>query len=248
MNKRMVLIMGRPGVGKTRLAGTFPSPYFLDLENGAATAHPGKVRRMIISPDADILKNVNKVVTILKGKPQRDGGIVLQDEDEQEFLVQTLVVDSVDIIQQAVADFAIMKGARFKMERADWGILLNMMRPLSLLLMSLPISVVVIAHTKTTEGENNRVGAMDLALQGSLRAQMPAHFDTILHIAERERNQRVVLTQPNIKMNSRWLAKDRHNDLRALADKEGIIKLPANADGYPNNEIANAIMGVSDGG
>ena len=33
-----VCILGEPGAGKTRLAATFPTPFFLDMEKGAASA------------------------------------------------------------------------------------------------------------------------------------------------------------------------------------------------------------------
>jgi hypothetical protein len=134
------------------------------------------------------------------------------------------------------------------MERQDWGTLLNMMRPINMMLSSLPVHVVVTAHTKTRDGEQNRPGIMDLSVQGALRDQMPRWYDAILHLAELQNSQRVVVSQPTIFKGSRWLAKDRHNLLastymkKGKTEEYGVTDLPA-SEGYPTNLLAKAICG-----
>lgn len=243
MKSRMVLILGRPGVGKTRLAGSFPQPFFLDLENGADTAHPGEVRKIDIPTDAKTLATVKSTIQSLSACPYEDGALQTSYGP-----VQTVVVDSMDAIQQAVMDFDILKGSRIKMERADWGTILNMVRPTLLLLRNMPIHVVVTAHTKTSDGEGNKSGAMDLAVQGALRDQMPRWFDIILHIAELPNAKRALVTQGQIWNQYRWLAKDRHNALRPLADDKGLVQLGVDADFYPTSIVADAIIGVGNDG
>jgi hypothetical protein len=245
----MVLILGRPGVGKTRFAGTFPNPYFLDLEEGAATAHPGTVLRAVLPlDDRQILAKTKAFIRKVGKCPARDGGLVIE-KDGGEHVVRTLVVDSVDALQQAVMDFQILREGKFKMERGDWGTLLNAMRPVNMLLRSLPIHVVVTAHTKTRDGEQNRPGVMDLAVQGALRDQMPRWYDAILHIGEKEEGKRFVVCQPTIFNRSRWLAKDRHDALRPLWDTgskpKPVISLPA-PEGWPTREIAEVLCGNSE--
>jgi hypothetical protein len=235
----MVLILGRPGVGKTRLAGTFPQPFFIDLESGADTAHPGEIRKMDIPTNADTLKTLKASIHKL-GKNEFKDGALQTDVGP----VQTLVVDSMDAVQQAVMDFSILKGNKYRMERQDWGTILNMVRPTLLMLRNLPVHVVVTAHTKTTEGDGRKLGIMDLAVQGALKAQMPRWFDIILHIAERPKAKRALVTQGTVWNQYRWLAKDRHNALRPLTGADGLVDLPADEDYYPSDDVAKAVIGV----
>lgn len=239
MKSRMVLILGRPGVGKTRLAGSFPEPFILDLENGADTAYPGKVRKIDIPTDAKTLATVKATVQSMSQCPFEDGALQTSHGP-----VQTIVVDSMDAIQQAVMDFSILKGSKTKMERSDWGTILNMVRPTLLLLRNLPIHAVVTAHTKTRDGEQNKSGVMDLAVQGALRDQMPRWFDVIMHIAEQPNAKRMLVTQGQIWNQYRWLAKDRHNLLRPLADAKGLVQLDVDEDFYPCSAVADAIVGA----
>lgn len=240
--KSMTLILGRPGVGKTRLAGTFPDAFFLDTEGGARTAYPGVVKRQIVKPDAGVLSTVRTAVDKL-GKLRFENGALWGTDGNP---IRTVAVDTIDAIQQAVIDFKILRQTRVKMERGDWGVLITMIRPLNMLLQSLPVNVVVVGHTKTRDGEDKRVGVMDLAVQGALKDQMPRWYDCILHICERPDSKRIVFTQPTIKYGARWLAKDRHRVLSSIADREGVIRLPVNENGYPSPAIAQAITGWSD--
>jgi len=56
---------------------------------------------------------------------------------------------------------------------------LNLLTPLVLDWYAVPINVVVIAHTKRTDGEGNEPGSMGFGVQGSLRSQMPRWFSHI---------------------------------------------------------------------
>jgi hypothetical protein len=213
----------------------------LDLENGADSAHPGQVRKIDIPTDEKTLATVKNTVAQIGKCPFEDGALQTKYGP-----VQTLVVDSMDAIQQAVMDFSILKGHKTKMERQDWGTILNMVRPTLLMLRNLPIHVVVTAHTKTRDGEQNRSGVMDLAVQGALKDQMPRWFDVILHIAELPNARRALVTQGQIWNQYRWLAKDRHDFMRPLADAKGLVDLDCDENFYPTSKIADAIVGVPD--
>lgn len=234
-----VCILGEPGAGKTRLAGTFPSPLFLDLENGASTAHPDGVNRVVIPTDRSTMANVRAVIAKLAKSKLEDGHILYQAGEEPTVSVGTLVLDSIDAVQQPVKMFDILRG-RTKMERGDWDTMLNLMTPLVLEWHALPIHVVVIAHTKRTDGEQGKPGSMDFGVQGSLRVQMPRWFDYILHIVAGPDGERFVVTQPTISKGYRYLAKDRHGKLADMAAK-GILPLPDNGTGYPDSTIAKVV-------
>jgi len=222
MTKRMVLILGAPGAGKTRLAGTFPDPLFIDLENGASTAHRGEVNRIDVPTDANTLGKLIQITDQIAKAKSNGPGTVISPTGKP---VRTLVVDSIDAVQQAVADFQILQGRRFQMQQRDWGELLMRMRPIDLKLRSLPVHVVVVAHTKVRDSDSEKgVGVMDLSVQGALRDQMPRWYDVILHISETtSADERLVYTDRIVHNRHRWLAKDRHRLLVGIADKNGII-------------------------
>jgi hypothetical protein len=150
-----------------------------------------------------------------------------------------VVIDSIDAIQQPVKMYEVLRG-RSRMERNDWDTLLNLLTPLVLDWHAVPINVVVIAHTKRTDGEDNKPGTMDFGVQGSLKAQMPRWFSHILHIVTGPEGQRYLVTQPMISKGYRYMAKDRHGTLAHLG-KNGFSELTADEDGYPTDAIARAI-------
>lgn len=234
-----VCILGEPGVGKTRLAATFPDPFFLDMEKGAASARAGGVHRLIVPTDRGALTAVRKILQDMARAPLNGGTISYQVPDGPRVDVGTVVIDSIDAIQQPVKMYEVLRG-RSKMERSDWDTLLNLLTPLVLDWHALPINVVVIAHTKRSEGEEKRPGSMDFGVQGSLRSQMPRWFSHILHIVSGPDGERFVVTEPTVSKGYRYLAKDRHHSLAHLGTN-GVIKLPCDADGYPDDRITRVI-------
>lgn len=235
-----VCIMGDPGVGKTRLAGTFPHPFFIDCENGAGSAVPDGPNRLVIPMGPTMVKDVTGALKSLnKQKPDAEGYITYRD-----MKIGTVIVDSADAIQQAAKVFSILKG-RTKMERGDWGTLLEIMTPVLLEWQALPVNGIIIAHTKRRAGESKRPGELGFSVQGALKDQMPRWFSIIMHIMTGVDGKRYVVTQPMVHKNSRIQAKDRHNVLAGLVDRNSVVKLPGK-DGYPNNAIANAICGTDE--
>ena len=235
--------MGEAGAGKTRLAATFPNPLFLDLENGAASARKDGVNRIIIPTDAQASAAVLAIINRLAAIPPQDGIIRYKPpEASEEIPIGTLIIDSLDAIQQSIKMFRILKG-RTRMELQDWDTLLNELLPLVLAWNSLPIHVVVVAHTKREESkQEGHPGDMGFGVQGALKAQIPRWFDYILHITTGVDGKRYVVTQPMIAKGYRYVAKDRHNGLAPLA-KNGIIDLPGD-NGYPSAEIARRVGGL----
>ena len=240
-----ICIMGEPGTGKTRLAATFPDPFFLDIERGAATARPEGVNRLIIPTDRNTLKVVRQVLEAMAKSPVEDGRIIYQTPSGEKVKIGTVILDSVDAIQQPVNMYGILHG-RSKMERSDWDTLLNLMTPLVLDWHALPVHLVAIAHTKRVDGENGKPGTMDFSVQGALRSQMPRWFSLILHLVAGPDGKRFLVSQPTIAKGYRYVAKDRHNLLKVLGRPKspGIIDVPADEDGYPTSQVAEAICAL----
>lgn len=222
--KTTTCILGEPGGGKTRLAGTWPRPFFVDVDNGAASAIPGgEVMRERIPTDRNILK-------VIRGK--------LKELDKRDDL-DTIVIDSINMVQQAVK-VAILRG-RTKMQLQDWDQMLNLMMPLVVDWHAVSKHVVVVAHSRRREKEG-QPDLLTFAVQGSLRSQMPRWFDCILHLNVGKEGQRFVMTQPIIYRGVKYMAKDRHQVLKDVSNDSGIIKLENN-DGYPSDRIARAVTG-----
>ena len=237
-SKARVLILGEPGVGKTRLAATFPNPVFINLEPGGAdTALPTPPPRIDveISP-----RTLHDVLEILRSVKAGNDSATIQVAAGRTIPVETIVVDSLDAIQLAVKTFEILKG-RSKMERADWGVLLEKMIPLSMEFARVPANLVVVSHVKRRErGDRSEIEDAGLAVKGALKEELPGWFSHILHIVAGDNGKRFVITQPMISRNIRYLAKDRHNTLACLVEGK-YIPLPADENGYPSNRIAQAI-------
>lgn len=242
MTKRRVLILGQPGAGKTRLAGTFPAPLFLQLEpDGCTTAFPDITEDAIVDipMSANSLSQLDKTLDFILKQKVVDGAI----ETSTGYKVKTIVLDSIDAIQQTVATFDPLLKGKLKWSYDEWGILLNKVKPINMKFQSIPIHTVMVAHTRTDEpAREGQFGAMGLSVQGALGRELPRWFSNILHIVLEPDGSRKVATQA---VKDNWYrieAKDRHGLLRSMADRKGFVKLPAQ-DGYPSLDIARAICG-----
>ena len=248
--RRSVLVLGEPGVGKTRFAGTFPSPLFLDYEQGCSSATPnGRPLTLEVATEKSTLTTTRKIVAaIKKGEFDPETGLVTFVYDGHKMSCATLVIDTIDVIQLACKQFDILT-ARDKMEREDWDVILNRMAPLMMDLNALPIHVVVTAHTKKREAFRDRKGIQHpgeaaIAMQGSIRNQLPGWFDLILHMITVDgRGRRAIVTGPKTLQGYKLLAKDRHGLLDHTLNDKGFIPQPLGENGYPVPDIANIICG-----
>ncbi|GAG53358.1 unnamed protein product, partial [marine sediment metagenome] len=209
--RRSALILGAPGSGKTRLAGTWPHPLFVDLENGAASATSGGATRIVVATEKSTLTTVRNIIDRVK-KGAFSKGLTTFEYDSKMLKIGTVVIDPLDVVQQACKQFDVLKGSRSKMEWDDWDTILNLMLPLILDLNSLPVHTVVISHVKRKEGKktkrgDNLPGFMEAAMQGSLRSQLPGWFDVVLHILVNDEGERGVLISPRTHQGYRILAK-----------------------------------------
>jgi hypothetical protein len=105
------------------------------------------------------------------------------------------------------------------MEQQDWGMLLEALLPFANAIMSCPLHVVVVAHSKDEAPTKDAPGDAGLDLQGAIKNKLPGWFDYILHLVSGEDNARHVIFQPTtIKLKSglvyHFLAGDRHNTFK----------------------------------
>ncbi len=240
-----LMILGKPGTGKTRLAGTFNEPLYIDVEGGAGSAtRTGQPNTLRVPQNAKCLPNCIGIVNkLLKdGEYDEETGLMNVTLLDQPITFGTVVVDSLDAIQSAHKIFNIL-GGRGKMRIQDWGTLLDETLPLLYKLCDLPVTVVVIAHTRQYENEDGK-DVVGLAVQGGLKSQTPAFFDAILHLFVNKDNQRLVLTQPRYSGGAEYLAKDRHGTFSDYIEGEQPVIDITGDDGYPTDAIARAIEGA----
>lgn len=232
-------IIGEPGTGKTRLAATWPESLWLNGEgDGNATALPGLERPQTIDipPTNNAVNELIKHMTALVNlEPDKEGYISYQN-----MKAKSVILDSFDVFQD-VAKYQIL-GRRNTMEMRDWGVLETVMRPILMMTMAMKVPMVVVAHVNTIDRGEGLQGRKTWSLQGGIKARMDRTFSEILHLVIAKDGSRVVATQPYVLDGYMLLAKDRHQRLKSLANNNGFVPVVAH-DGYPDTQIADAILG-----
>lgn len=245
---RKVMILGQPGSGKTRLAGTFPHPFFIDIDRGARTALQGgeSPNRVQLEMSVTTRKEVKAILSKLSQQEPNEAGIITYEVQGTEIQIGTVVIDTLSALQEACQIYEVMRGAR-TMDWDKYGQLLSLMQELVPEWQNLPVHIVVNCHSKKREVEGDKIDEASPNLAGSIRDRLPKWFDLILHMQVGSKGERFVVTDDVVIRGVRYLAKDRHDELVPLLEKNSkYIKLD-NLDGYPDNRIADLIVGGGDG-
>lgn len=166
------LILGAPGVGKTRSASFWPKPILLDCEDGRMSVADRSLPYVRIESSAD-----------MKAMLERINVDSLQPVDKRKY--ETVIIDTLDSYQRIVTAerLAITKNEGLT-GWADWGYLDGKMQQLVYALQTMKINVVVNLHVKQTKvgGDENGDGAymeQGPKLKGDMREQIGAEFDLV---------------------------------------------------------------------
>lgn len=243
-SKPLIGICGSPGAGKTRLAATAPEPYFLDVEDGASSAVP-KERIKVFETDKNIISSLSTQLVALKACKYFPKDRRL---DVNGVSVMSVVVDSLDAVQQ-IHKYMVL-GEEFKQwdQRKAWGKLLDAMVPVVFLMKSLPVPVIVVAHVHTSEPTYNsdntvrKYGWKGLAFQGQLEDQIMRWFSYVLHLMVVEEGKRRCYTQETFVQDYRITAKDRHNLFKTLGSGKNHFMVTADENGYPQTKAIATIF------
>ncbi len=163
------LIMGAPGVGKTRSASFWPKPVFADCEKGRMSLADRSV------PYAEI-KNTSEMDALLKmlwlecKKPLQ----------QRQF--QTLVIDTLDAYQRIVMQERLDAENKAAFSGwQDWGYLDGKMTQFIAKLHQLDMNIVVNLHIKDTQigDDDAKIAVMGPKLKGDLKDQISAEFDLV---------------------------------------------------------------------
>lgn len=236
-------VIGETGLGKSRLAGTWPSPLWLNGEpDGPTTALRGRRKppTIDIKMDNNAINVLNEHLEALSRLTPDENGLITYKGVQ----VGSVVLDSFDAFQD-IAKMRILGKSRTTMEQRDWGTLETIMRWPLIHLGNIQVPVVIISHVKTYDRGENRNGRKWWSAQGGITTRLDRLASEILHIVlvEDKRNgtyARAVATQQYPVDGYILLAKDRNQRLAHLANKNGLILIEGE-DGYPPDDIAKAI-------
>lgn len=164
-----MLVLGGPGVGKTRMSSYWPKPIYADCEQGRASIADRGVAYAEIHSSRDMLD----LLTHLKK---------MESTPKAQREYQTVVVDTVDGFQRSVKDEWLQKTNSGEFKGYDaWGYLDTKMTMLMTRLLNLDYNVIVLVHPKTTtikQGEQEQV-VNTLQLEGSIRTTIFNDFDLV---------------------------------------------------------------------
>ncbi len=179
------LIIGDSGTGKTRLAGTFPKPYFFDMDKGMAS-----LRGMDI--EYDTFKDSSP-----KGTPMPDRGIYPYGTAWQKFMdkaneigeqidkgtcpFETLVVDSVTTLTQICMNYVLKQKNKVggPPEIQHYGMQMELLKTVFDQLTSWPLIKVVVSHVQRTENQVTEQEQMLPLVTGKLAGLLPVYFDEV---------------------------------------------------------------------
>lgn len=169
-----VLLIGGPGVGKTRFSSYWPNPIYLDCEGGLSSVADRQVPYVSIKSSRDML---NALVELKKesAKPIN------------ERVFNTVVVDTLDAFQRKVKDEWLLLNPNEKAFTGydAWNYLDAKMQMLLTRLLNLEMNVIVCVHYReknVTEGTGANATdrlTYELQLQGAVKDLVYNDFDLV---------------------------------------------------------------------
>jgi Cdc6-like AAA superfamily ATPase len=180
--KIALLAWGRPGTGKTLLAGSFPKPYFLDLEDGLMTVFGSDIKANTITTDMPVLETCINVIQDAKykrGPFAPDGPF----GDRETFVLDSLSMLSVRLFEEIMEE-------QKKDSRAAYGLLLKRMTTITSLLKELKRYGYHVVGTalEAVKSDDAGVSRPMPAIEGGFRNHIEAFFDLGLWLETTTRN------------------------------------------------------------
>jgi hypothetical protein len=166
-----VLVVGGPGVGKTRWSSYFPDPIYADCEGGLASVADRQVAYSRINTSDDMLD----LLAFLK----QDG-----KQPVAKRTYQTIVVDTLDAFQRKVKNEWMEKEKKQVFTGWEaWGYLNSKMQLLMTRLLNLDMNVIVAVHYKDKTTKDDESGkethTLMLQLNGELTDTAFNDFDLV---------------------------------------------------------------------
>lgn len=163
------LICGEPGAGKTLISSTWPNPLYASAEGGLMSIADRNIPYVEIRSLDDLLRIKNSLD---------------QPEDVREqifgFKVETIVIDTIDEVQQIMVRERLRDERIAGMRLADWNWLSEQMGALIRGFRNLDMHVVFTCHLKETSDADTGKTWVKPGLQGSMADKIAAYVDLAL--------------------------------------------------------------------
>lgn len=199
-----VLVIGRPGVGKTTSIKTIPKDHskilYLTAEGGGSVLARTGIRGL------ETLKwsAFKHVIELLQEDVMDTECLVIDTFDEVQFLVER------HIIENRSEEAKAKRGPT--MTQDEWGIMRTMMKNLLADLRNLKLPVIVLMHEKTDKDEETGASEVGPAIQGSIKESIEGYFEFVLYAkAYKPKGKQVTEYSWLTKANQKYHAKDRTN-------------------------------------
>ena len=196
--KRYVCVLwGPPKVGKTVLASQFPSPFFIDLDDGLKSV---KSLRALwgLEFDFDVIQidegpTEDEDFISICGKAFAKQSAWLKVKKLVGELARrmptdsTLILDNTSRASEFLLDFIRAKTGREQLQIQDWGVFLNEMLSMILSLKSkgAKCNVVLIGHEYTTKDEVTGEFVRQLLVPGQSKDRIPSMVNEFLRLETR---------------------------------------------------------------
>jgi len=211
--KLKLLVCGNPGAGKTRMASTFPNPFYISAEGGLLSIRDRDVPYIEMRQRADLYA-VKEVI---------EGGLAEKTIGRP---VDTLVIDTIDEVQNILMRERLedTKSENFGLQ--DWGWIADQMKSLIRGLRSLPVHVIFTCHLKETSDSDSGEVWFEPGMQGQTSKHIPAAVDLALVLTSKTKVVAVGGQKERVVTRMLQTYPDRHH--RWIKDRSG--KLPPNVE------------------
>lgn len=163
------LILGKPKVGKTRSASFWPSPIFLDADEGRMSIADRQLPYVTVKNSQDVIDFLDYL--------RRDAAQGAKRKHE------TVVIDTFDTLQRIIILERLTQTGNAGLSGwEDWGWLDAKMQAIMTRLLNLDMNVVVNVHIQTKqEGDDGPVFS-EPKLKGDIRNSIAGDFDLVGHM------------------------------------------------------------------
>ena len=163
------LICGEPGSGKTLISSTFPNPMYASAEGGLMSVADKGIPYVEVK-DTDTLLELKHM---LDWEPS-------EREDKLGFPVETVIVDTIDEIQNILIRERLDSQRKEAMQLQDWGWLGEQMKAIVRGFRNLPMNVVFTCHLKESSDNESGASWTKPMLSGQMGEAMPGYVDLAL--------------------------------------------------------------------
>lgn len=164
-----VLISGEPGSGKTLISSTFPHPFYASAEGGLMSIADRDIPFVDVK-DTDTLLEVKHLLDMEQSERDKKLG----------FHVETVVVDTIDEIQNILMRERLDSKRQEAMQLQDWGWLGEQMKAIVRGFRNLPMNVVFTCHIKEQNDSESGSAWTKPMLSGQMGDAIPGYVDLSL--------------------------------------------------------------------